>query len=120
MTAINGPARMARGLAVDQRRLGQRDQPGPAVGQALMAADHEVAARPQRLGEPRQHGALQRRREVGEGDMAAENEVEPARRRLAPQVLLHEGDAFAMRRLHAEEAVLAREGGGGQGRRQLP
>src|SRR5918999_2255082 len=66
-------------IAFKRRRL---------IRQLLARADDEIASRRQRGLDPRQYTSLQVGRKIGEGQVAAEHQVEGARWRLVTQVLL--------------------------------
>src|SRR5260370_10868897 len=68
-----------------------------------MRSDREIAMRSEPIHDAHEHQSLKGLREVGEGDVAAENEVEEQRGRFAPQVLMQEFNALSMPRLDAVE-----------------
>jgi hypothetical protein len=72
-------------------------------------ADHERAAGAHVRRDARQHVALQRDVEVGEGRVPTQDEVEAAGRSVPPQILEREGDAGAEARPHGEGASLGLE-----------
>lgn len=84
-----------------------------------MPADHERAAGSQARRDAREHVALHRRREVGEGHVAAQHEIEGSVRGLAPQVLEPERDGGAEAIAHDERALRRLEERLAKARRQF-
>jgi hypothetical protein len=64
----------------------------------LVAADDEDAAKLKGCGDPLQHRLLQRLCEIGEGEIAAQDQIKAAGRGLLAHVLLQEQDALPVRR----------------------
>jgi hypothetical protein len=85
----------------------------------LMTADDEEALRREGCCDPLQHRLLQRRCEIGEGEIAAQDQIEAARRGLLADVLLQELDALLVHRPQAPAPVVLREGLRGQLGREL-
>src|SRR5260370_40840247 len=68
-----------------------------------MRSDREIAMRHEPIHDAHEHLLLKGLREVGEGDIAAENEVEEQSGCFAPQVLMQEFYALSILRLDAVE-----------------
>jgi hypothetical protein len=68
-----------------------------------MRSDREIAMRREPIHDAHEHLSLKGLREVGEGDVATENEVEEQSGRFAPQVLMQEFNALSMSRFDAVE-----------------
>src|SRR2546427_2338452 len=74
-----------------------------------MRSDHEITMRREPIHDAYQHLLLEGLREIGKGDIAAENEIEEHSGRFAPQVLMQEFNALSMLRLDAVEGSNAIE-----------
>src|SRR3954469_20904095 len=92
--------RLASGLLKDLPAAGDRPKEA-ALGQLFMRPDHQIAALVQRSPKAIQNRMLQLDLKIGENDVAAENEIEPAGRKLRPDILAFEGDPVPMDRAHA-------------------
>src|SRR5262249_40038422 len=77
--------------------------------QLLMPSDHEIAMRSEPIHDAQEQPLLKRFREIGEGDITAENEIEEQSGRFTPQVLMQEFNTLSMLRLHAVEGSNAIE-----------
>src|SRR3954468_6103617 len=92
--------RLASGLLKDVPAAGDRPKEA-ALGQLFMRPDHQIAALVQRSPKTIKNRMLQLDLKIGENDVAAENEIEPAGRKLRPDILAFEGDPVPMDRAHA-------------------
>src|SRR5918994_7983099 len=86
------PRHAGRLLSVDRQIRPRPCKPYGAVWQALPPADHQVPSSEQLVVEIRERRPLHRWREIGEREVAAEDQIEPLHRPLAPQVLAREAD----------------------------
>jgi hypothetical protein len=72
----------------DLRRAGQRHQHRTVAGQLFAPPDGEIPAWEKPTHEPNRNLLLQRRRKIGEGDIAAEDEIEALFWGFRPQILM--------------------------------
>src|SRR5215470_532041 len=68
-----------------------------------MPSDREIAMRSEPIHDAHEQLLLKRFREIGEGDITAENEIEEQSGRFTPQVLMQEFNTLSMLRLDAVE-----------------
>ena len=105
---VNSIAVVASGLNSFQniRCGGQRCQPGRCfVGQPFMSTDDQPSVWPQPLRKSLQDLALQLWREIGESQIAAQNEIEKAWDSVGAQIVMHERDAATMPFEDAEQMI---------------
>src|SRR5512145_958237 len=101
------------------RHAGKRHEALYLLGQAFSRADHEIARGGKPSGNAIESLSLLARGEIGEGDVAAENEVEASVRRSRTQILKQKAHAFAVALPHAEEIAARLEALADKGLRQL-
>src|SRR5665647_2925811 len=94
-----------RSFLEDLRSAIERSQLGDIARQLLVGSDHQIALRSEPFQHARQDLTLEWHGEIGKGDISAEDEVEEARRRLRPEILIKKFDPLAMLRLDAVAEV---------------
>ena len=72
------------------------------IWELFVPPDHEITIRHEPIHNPREHLLLERGREVGKGQITAENEIKVSRWRLRPDILMQETQTLTMARLDAK------------------
>jgi hypothetical protein len=105
VSALDGPA-------INRQSAAQGGEAGRAFRQGFMIAEGEIAARAQALGHSVQHLGLKRRVEIGEDQVAAEDQIERSIGLAGADVLKPQRNIPAEGRVEAEQALRGVEGVG--------